>query len=351
MIFSKKAAGKGFSFPLFFAILTFNDVYSTIRGDFLMDILRSFINSLPGAFGQGFSWGLMAIGVFITYKILDIADLTVDGSLATGGAVCAVCITLGWNPWLALLAAIAAGMLAGLATGLFHTVCGIPAILAGILTQLALYSINLRIMAIGDAAAKTKATVALSVDRQHLLLSSRYVRSPGLNNPLILLAILAAAVIALLYWFFGTELGSSLRATGANGNMARAQGINTDFNKVLGLVVSNGLVALSGALLAQYQGSASIDMGRGAIVIGLAAVIIGEVLLGKVFLNFALKLLAAVIGAIIYYVVITLVLRLGMESTDLKLLTALVVAIFLTVPYWKGRYFTRPGRKGVKADA
>ena len=323
-----------------------------------MDVVIAFINSLPGAFGQGFTWGIMAIGVYITYKILDIADLTVDGSLATGGAVCAVCITMGWNPWLAVLTAVAAGMLAGLVTGLFHTVCGIPAILAGILTQLALYSVNLRVMALNDvltlgadAASKTKATLALNVDRQDLLLSSRYVRELGLNNPLILLVVLAAAVIALLYWFFGTELGSSLRATGANGNMARAQGINTNFNKVLGLVLSNGLVAASGALLAQYQGSASIDMGRGAIVIGLAAVIIGEVLLGKVFRNFALKLLYCVIGAIIYYVVITLVLRLGLESTDLKLLTALVVAVFLTVPYWKGRYFTRFGRKGVKADA
>ena len=321
-----------------------------------MDVVIAFLNSLPGAFGQGFAWGLMAIGVYITYKILDIADLTVDGSLATGGAVCAVCITMGWNPWLAVLTAIAAGMLAGLATGLFHTVCGIPAILSGILTQLALYSINLRIMAIGDDAAKTKATLALNVDRQDLLLSSRYVRKFGwpeivTQNPLFLLVIATAVIIALLYWFFGTELGSSLRATGANGNMARAQGINTNFNKVLGLVISNGLVALSGALLAQYQGSASIDMGRGAIVIGLAAVIIGEVLLGKVFINFALKLLAAVIGAIIYYVVITLVLRLGLESTDLKLLTALVVAIFLTVPYWKGRYFSKTRRKEVKTDA
>ena len=316
-----------------------------------MNVVIAFINSLPGAFGQGFIWGIMAIGVYVTYKILDIADLTVDGSLATGGAVCAVCITMGWNPWLALLMAVVAGMLAGLVTGVFHTVCGIPAILAGILTQLALYSVNLRIMAIGDAAQKTKATLALNVDQQHLLLSSRYVRALGLNNPLVLLVILIAVLIFLLYNFFGTELGSSLRATGANGNMARAQGINTNFNKVLGLVLSNGLVALSGALLAQYQGSASIDMGRGAIVIGLAAVIIGEVLLGKVFRNFALKLLYCVIGAIIYYVVITLVLRLGLESTDLKLLTALVVAAFLTVPYWKGRFFHKSAKKGDKSHA
>ena len=309
-----------------------------------MDFLLSFLNSLPGAFGQGLAWGIMAIGVYITYRILDVADLTVDGSLATGGAVAALGITMGLNPWAALVLAILAGMAAGLATGLFHTFCGIPAILSGILTQLALYSINLRIMAIGSGAS-TKATLALSVDKQALLLSSRYIREVSLRNPLLLLAVLTVAVIAVLYWFFGTELGSSLRATGANPNMARAQGINTNTAKVLGLVVSNGLVALSGGLLAQYQGSATVDMGRGAIVIGLAAVIIGEVLLGKVFINFALKLLSAIIGAIIYYVVITLVLRLGLESTDLKLLTALVVAIFLTIPYWKGKYFTKTVRK------
>ena len=301
-----------------------------------MNFIVPFLNSLPGAFGQGLAWGIMAIGVYITYRILDIADLTVDGSLATGGAVCAVCISLGMNPWLALVLAIAAGMLAGLVTGLLHTACGIPAILAGILTQLALYSLNLRIMAIGTEST-TRATVALNVDAHHLLLSSRYVRSLGLDNPLILLVLAVAIVIGVLYWFFGTEMGCSLRATGANTNMARAQGINTNFAKVLALVVSNGLVALSGGLLAQYQGSATIDMGRGAIVIGLAAVIIGEVLFSKCFVNFALKLLSAVIGAIIYYVVITLVLRLGLESTDLKLLTALVVAVFLSVPYFTGK--------------
>ena len=301
-----------------------------------MSVIISFFNSLPGAFGQGFAWGIMAIGVYITYRILDIADLTVDGSLATGGAVCAVCISLGMNPWLALLLAVLAGMLAGLVTGLFHTVCGIPAILSGILTQLALYSLNLRIMGIG-ADSTTRATVALSVDNHALLLSSRFVRRLNLDNPLILLAVVMVVVIGLLYWFFGTEMGCSLRATGANTNMARAQGINTNFGKVLALAVSNGLVALSGALLAQYQGSATIDMGRGAIVIGLAAVIIGEVLLDKRFTNFAMKLVSVVIGAIIYYVVITLVLRLGLESTDLKLLTALVVAAFLTVPYLNGK--------------
>ena len=309
-----------------------------------MNTILAFINSMPGALGQGLAWGIMAVGVYLTYRVLDVSDLTVDGSLATGGAVCAVAISMGVNPWLAVLLAVLAGMLAGLVTGFFHTKCGIPAILSGILTQLALYSINLRIMAIGDTAS-TKATVALNVNSHNLLLSSRYIRSLSLENPLILLVIVVGLVIAALYWFFGTEMGCSLRATGANQNMARAQGINTDFSKVLALVVANGLVALSGALLAQYQGSATVDMGRGAIVIGLAAVIIGEVLFGKIFVNFALKLLACIIGAIIYYVVITLVLRLGLESTDLKLLTAMVVALFLTIPNWKNKIFHKKAKE------
>ena len=319
-----------------------------------MNTLISFINSLPGAFGQGLAWGIMAIGVSITCRILDIADLTVDGSIATGGAVAAICISLGVNPWLAMLLAILAGMLAGLATGIFHTLCGIPAILSGILTQLALYSLNLRIMAIGSEA-NTKATVALSVDNQDLLLSSRFVRSLELSrnleeiNPIFLLLIIMALLIGGLYWFFGTELGCSLRATGANQNMARAQGINTNSGKVLALVLSNGLVALSGALLAQYQGSATVDMGRGAIVIGLAAVIIGEVVF-KRYTNFAAKMVAVILGAIIYYAVITLVLRLGLESTDLKLLTALVVAAFLTVPYLTGKRHAKL-KKGVARRA
>ena len=316
-----------------------------------MDVLLAFVNSLPNTVGQGLIWGIMAIGVYITYRILDVADLTVDGSLATGGAVCALLISLGADPWLALLAAVLAGMAAGLATGLLHTVCGIPAILSGILTQLALYSVNLRIMAVGDAQAKTKSTLAVSVDKYDLLVTSRYIRKVDLTNPLILLAALTAAAIAVLYWFFGTEQGSALRATGSNGHMARAQGIDTNWSKVLGLVVSNALVALSGALLAQYQGSSTIDMGRGAIVIGLAAVIIGEVLLGGVFINFALKLFSCVVGAVIYYAVITLVLRLGLETTDLKLLTALVVAVFLAIPYWKGRYFSKPVRPAKKEES
>ena len=314
-----------------------------------MDVIMSFINSLPGALGQGLVWGIMAIGVYITYRILDVSDLTVDGSLATGGAVAAVAIAQGVNPWVAILLAVAAGMLAGLVTGLLHTACGIPAILSGILTQLALYSINLRIMAIGTNST-TRATVALSVDNMNLLLSSRYVRELSLRNPLVLLVVVVAVVIGFLYWLFGTEIGCSLRATGANQHMASAQGINANSCKVMGLIIANGLVAFSGAMLAQYQGSAAVDMGRGAIVIGLASVIIGEVVFGKVFINFGLKLFASVVGAFIYYAVITLVLRLGLESTDLKLLTALVVALFLTVPYWKGKYFTKKS-KGGKGNA
>ena len=310
-----------------------------------MDFLLTLLRSMPGAVGQGLIWGIMAIGVYITFRILDVADLPVDGSLATGGAVCVLLTVNGCNIWVAVLAAFLAGMLAGLITGLFHTACGIPAILSGILTQLALYSINLRIMGFGTDAG-TKASLAVSVNDFDLLVSSRYIRDIALNNPILLLLVMTVILIAVLYWFFGTELGSSLRATGSNPSMARAQGINTKFNIVLGLMVSNGLVALSGALLAQYQGSSTIDMGRGAIVIGLAAVIIGEVILGKVFRNFALKLLSAVIGAIIYYVVIQFVLRLGLDTNDLKLLTALVVAVFLAIPYWKGRYFSKSVNKG-----
>ena len=314
-----------------------------------MDFLTSLVNSMPGAVAQGLIWGIMAIGVYITYRILDVADLTVDGSLGTGGAVCVVLVLNGVPVGAALVAATLAGMLAGLVTGLFHTACGIPAILAGILTQLALYSVNLRIMGTGTGG---KANLPISVDKYSLLVSARYVRALALNNPIFVLLIFCAVLIGVLYWFFGTELGCSLRATGANQHMARAQGINTNVTIVLGLMVSNGLVALAGGLLSQYQGFSDINMGRGAIVIGLAAVIIGEVIFGKIFRNFALKLTAAVIGAIIYYIVMNFVLRMGLSTDDLKLLTALVVAVFLTIPYWKGKYFTKvPVKKGGKDNA
>ena len=303
----------------------------------------SLLNAAPGAISQGMLWGIMAIGVYITYRILDVADLTVDGSLATGGAVCIMLMRAGCNPWLALLCAFLVGMLAGMVTGLLHTRCGIPAILAGILTQLALYSVNLRIMG-------SKSNQPISVDKYNLVVSQRFVKELSLRNPLIPAIVTLAVLIGILYWFFGTEYGSGLRATGANRRMASAQGIDTRVTVTVGLMLSNGLVALSGALLAQYQGAVDVNMGRGAIVIGLAAVIIGEVIFDKVFHNFGLKLLAAVFGAIIYYIVIQFVLRMGLSTDDLKLLTALVVALFLAVPYLKSKHFSGKA-KSVKGGA
>lgn len=295
-----------------------------------MIFFTSLLGALPGAAAQGLVWGLMAIGVYLTFRVLDVADLTVDGSLATGGAVCVMLIRSDLSPWLALLCAAIAGLLAGLVTGLLHTKCHIPAILAGILTQLSLYSINLRIMG-------GKANQPVGVDKYDLLISQRYVRDVSLSNPLPLLLIFTAVIILFLYWFFGTEQGCAIRATGANPHMARAQGINTDRKIVMGLMISNGLVALSGGLLAQYQGAADMNMGRGGIVIGLAAVIIGEVMFGKIFRNFALRTTAVSIGAIVYYLVLQVVLQLGLNTNDLKLLSAVIVAIFLSIPQLKLR--------------
>ena len=301
-----------------------------------MAFLTSLLNSLPGAAAQGLVWGIMAIGVYITFRVLDVADLTVDGSIATGGAVAVMLIRGGMNCWLALLCAFASGLVAGLVTGLFHTKCGIPAILAGILTQLALYSVNLRIMS-------GKANQPVGVDKYDLAVSQRYVRDLSISNPLPLLLVITVVTVVALYWFFGTERGCSVRATGANANMARAQGINTGANIVLGLMLSNGLVALSGGLLAQFQGSADVGMGRGAIVIGLAAVIISEVTFGKIFHNFGLKMFAVSLGAVIYYFVLQVVLQLGLNTNDLKLVSALIVAVFLSVPYWKGKVAHKKG--------
>lgn len=300
--------------------------------------MDGFLAALPGAAAQGLIWGIMAIGVFITFRILDIADLTVDGSMGTGGAIMVLCMSNGLNVWISMIMAVLAGCIAGFVTGMFHTKFGIPAILAGILTQLSLYSINLRILG-------GKANQPLSYRNYNLIFSLGEV-----TKSLIIGVAFVVVLIAILYWFFGTELGHGLRATGANEAMARSNGINTDTNKVIGLILSNGIVALSGAMLAQFQGFADVNMGRGAIVIGLAAVIIGEVIFGKLFKNFALKLLAVAIGGVIYYVVITLVLRLGFNANDLKLFTALVVALFLGVPYWKNKIATKTVKnKEVKA--
>ena len=287
-----------------------------------MSFLASLIKMLPDAVAQGLIWGILAIGVFITYKQLDFSDLTVDGSICTGGAVAALLIINGVPVAIAMIAAFCAGALAGLITAVLHTRMGIPPILAGILTQLALYSINLRIMG--------KSMLAVSVDKFNLLVS---VRNQQVSCLVALLFVVA--IIGLLYWFFGTELGCAIRATGANSNMSRAQGINTDRMKLLGLVLANGLVGLSGGLYTQYLGSVTVNMGRGAIVIGLAAVIIGEVLFSKIFRNFALRLAGVVIGAIAYYVVIALVIQLGLNTDDLKLFSAVFVAVALFVPYWK----------------
>lgn len=291
--------------------------------DFILDLLRS----MPGAVAQGLIWGIMAIGVYITYKILDIADLTVDGSICTGACVCTILATNGVNIWVAVLLATIAGMLTGFVTGFFHTVLGIPAILAGILTQLMLWSVNLKILGRANLAlnARNIKVIVTQLDK---------------NKAVMALIGFVAVVIILLYLFFGTEMGCSLRSTGCNTNMSHAQGINTNANKILGLVLSNGLVALSGALLAQYQGFADINMGRGAIVIGLAAVIIGEALCSHISINFGVRLAGVAAGGVIYYVVYQIVVALGLDPDLLKMLSAAVVTVFISVPYVKGKYFS-----------
>lgn len=295
------------------------------------------VRALPGNVAQGIIWGIMALGVYITFRILDFADLTVDGSLATGGAVAVMLIRGGMNPALALVFAFLAGMATGFVTGILHTAFGIPGILASILTQIGLYSINLGIMG--------KSNQAINVLQYKLVASLRYVTGEGSAFFFLKLILGAVALIAIIYWFFGTELGSSIRATGCNPQMASAQGINTSFNKVLALMISNGLVGLCGGIYAQYQGAADVNMGRGAIVIGLAAVIISEVIFGKLCagkkIAFALTLAAIFFGAIIYYIVIAFVLWLKMPSDYMKLFSAVVVACFLAVPYMKEKYFKK----------
>ena len=301
--------------------------------------LSSLLSAMPGAIAQGLIWGIMAIGVYITYKVLDVADLTVDGTMATGGVVCVALMVNGVPLWVALLCAVLAGMLAGLLTGVFHTFMGIPAILSGILTQFSLYSINLWIMGF-------KSNMAINVTRYHLLVSGRNVKKLAFSNPIFVVAVAIVLLILVLYWFFGTERGCALRATGANPAMARAMGINTARSKILGLMISNGIVALSSALFTQYQGAADVNMGRGAIVIGLAAVIISEVAFSVIFHNFGFKLLGVALGAVIYYMVIQVVLWLKLNPLMLKLFSAMVVALFLAIPYWKEKLAARVSRKG-----
>lgn len=302
--------------------------------------MLEFIQSLPSPIAQGMIWGIMAIGLYITFKILDLSDLTVDGSFATGGAVLVVLTTSGVNIYLATFAAFLAGCAAGLVTGIFHTRFGIPAILAGILTQLGLYSINLRIMS-------GRANLPISWRNYSLIVSSK---TDVLPRTILVCALIIVALIGILYWFFGTELGFSIRSTGCNQAMSRANGINTDSRKIIGLVLSNGIVAFAGALLAQFQGNADVNMGRGAIVIGLAAVIIGEVIFSKIFVNFALRLVSAVVGAIVYYIVIAAVLKLGLNANDLKLFSALIVAVFLAVPHWKSKIRRKTDKKATDSE-
>lgn len=297
------------------------------------------LSALPGAVAQGLIWGVMAIGVYITYKILDIADLTVDGSICTGATVCAMLMINGVPVWLALIAAALSGILAGALTGALHILLGIPAILSGILTQLVLWSVNLKIMG--------KANQPLSARNYAVLLSQM-----DIPMSIIILLICAVLLVTLLYLFFGTELGAGIRATGINPAMSRAQGINTNVTKLIGLALSNGIVAFSGALLCQYQGYADINMGKGAVVIGLAAVVIGEAVISKLPPNFAIRLSGVMVGAVIYYIVYQIIIFIGLDTDLLKMFSAIVVAIFLGAPYVKKQIASRRGiQKGGKTNA
>lgn len=287
----------------------------------------SFLNALPGNVAQGIIWGLMGLGVFITYKLLHFADLSVDGSFATGGAVTAIMLINGCPIWVAMLVAVAAGLLAGLVTGLLHTLLGIPDILSGILTQIALYSINLNIMG--------KSNLPISYRNYSLVISAS-----NINMAIIIALIVVAIVIVAMYWYFGTEQGTTIRSTGSNPAMSKAQGININFTKVIALALSNAVVAFSGSIFSQYQGFADVNMGRGAIVIGLAAVIIGEVLGEAIFrkhINFIIRLIFVIVGGILYYIAMGIVLWLKMPTDDTKLFTAIIVAIFLAVPNIRSR--------------
>ena len=308
-----------------------------------MEMITNWIGTIPGAISQGFVWGIMALGLYITFKILDFADLTVDGSICTGAAVCTILMTNGYNVWFAMAMAFIAGCITGLVTGLLHTRMGIPPILAGILTQLMLWSVNLIIMS-------GKANVALSgfKFRDKLLISTGSV---NITKSIIILSIIIFILVTALYWFFGTQFGISLRSTGNSKNMSRAQGINTSFTTVFGLALSNGIVAFSGSLLAQQQGAADINMGRGAIVIGLAAVIVGESIISKLATNFYIRLLGVVLGAVIYWLVFQTVIFLGLPSEYLKMLSALVVAIFLGVPYIKSNISSKKIKSGSVENA
>ena len=293
--------------------------------------------AIQGAASQGVLWGIMALGLYITFKVLDFADLTVDGSFALGGSVTAVLLVNGWNPFLSLLIAFIAGGISGVVTGLLHTKLEIPGILAGILTMIALYSINIRIM--GQAN-----TPLLGVDT----VMSCFEETMGMNrtvSSLVVGVLFSVVIILIMYWFFGTELGSAIRATENNEKMVRAQGVNTDNMKIIGLMLSNALVALSGAMVAQSQGYGDVGMGTGTIVIGLASIIIGEVIFGARF-SFWYRLLSVVLGSVVYRIIISVVLQLGLKSTDLKLLTAIIVAAALALPVLKKRIKTQTPKGG-----